>query len=129
MSAFYEEMAGVALELISEFGQTITLRDETPGGYDPTTGVTTDPVLRDQTVQAVVLPASKGTVEAFDNRFIDGTLIESNLRALKIAAEGLAWAPKPGCVAVFGGEVWTLLGVTSSAPDGTALVYSATVRR
>jgi len=129
MSQFYDRMASTALRLIEQFGQTITLRDETPGGYDPTTGVTTDPVLRDQTVQAVVLPASKGTVEAFDNRFIDGTLIESNLRALKIAAEGLAWAPKPGCVAVFGGEVWTLLGVTSSAPDGTALVYSATVRR
>lgn len=129
MSDFYDRMATTALRLIEKFGQPITLRDETPGGYDPATGMTTGPVVLEQTVQAVVLPASKGTVEAFDNRFIDGTLIESNLRALKIAAKDMEWAPKPGTLAIFQGETWTLLGVTSSAPAGIDLVYSATVRR
>ncbi len=129
MSEFYDRMSATALRLIAQFGQPVMLRDETPGGYDPATGMTTDPVVLEQTVQAVVLPASKGTVEAFDNRFIDGTLIESNLRALKIPAKGMEWAPKPGTLAVFQGETWTLLGVTGSAPAGTDLVYSATVRR
>lgn len=129
MSQFYDRMAATALRLIEQFGQTITLRDIVPGEYDPVTGQETGEVTRTQAVKAMVLPASKGTVEAFDTKFINDTLIESNLRALKIAAASCEWPPSPGCKVTFDGHDWTMIGVTETSPDGTDLVYSASVMR
>ncbi|MHB9796290.1 hypothetical protein ACYCAX_00550 [Pseudomonas sp. MT3] len=37
----------------------------------------------------VVLPASNGTVQAFGIKFDNGTIVESNLCAMVIAAKGL----------------------------------------
>ncbi|WOE82779.1 hypothetical protein RZO07_17595 [Pseudomonas protegens] len=35
--AFYDEMAVMALEMITEFGQTVIIRDIKPCEYDPNT--------------------------------------------------------------------------------------------
>lgn len=127
--AFYDDMQDVALEMLAEFGQQLTLKRVTGGTYDPATGTDTPGTTETQTITAVVLPASNGTIEAFDNKFEGGTLIESNLRALKIAAKGLTWAPAPGCVVTLDGHDWAMIGATSSNPAGTPLVYSASIRR
>jgi hypothetical protein len=81
------------------------------------------------TINCVVLPASKGSVEAFDVRFERGTMIESRLRSLIIAAGGLEIEPRPGDQVLYFSERWTLVGVTPVAPDGTAIIYRATIRR
>lgn len=129
MSAFYDEMAELAAEMIEEFGQTLTMRRVTEASYDPATGMTSPGTAEEQPITAVVLPASKGTVESFDNKLLNGTLIESNIRALKIAANGLLWPPSPGCVVMYDGQEWKMLGATPSNPAGTALVYSASIMR
>lgn len=129
MSAFYDEMADAALDLIAEFGQELILKRVTGEVYDPVTGTTTPGITETQAVRAVVLPASKGTVEAFDQKFVNGTLIETNLHALKIAAKGLAWPPAPGNTVTLEGFEWTLIGATASNPAGTPLVYSTSIMR
>ncbi|MFA5595938.1 MAG: hypothetical protein WDA26_00045 [Pusillimonas sp.] len=79
---------------------------------------------------AVVLPASQGTVEAFDVRFERGTLIESTLRALLIAAHGMEHMPQPGDKVTFpDGSFGTMLGCTPLNPDGAnPVIYQGTVK-
>ena len=129
--AFYDEMAQTALEMLQEFGAPVTFTRVTPGTYDPDTGTTTPNVTTTWAGTAAILPASAGTIEAFDVRFQDGTLIETNLRALLVAALGLTNQPKPADTVTFAdGSVWTSLGCTPLGPDGvTPLVYNVTVRK
>ncbi len=116
--AFYDEMADVALEMLAEFGRTIQLSHTVDGEYDPDTGTSVGTVeTQDATV--VILPASNGTVQAFDIRYENGTLIEQNLRALTIAAKDLAWVPIAGDKATFDGSDWTFIGCTPVNPAGT----------
>ncbi|MBX8534536.1 hypothetical protein K5D33_07335 [Pseudomonas cichorii] len=125
----YDEMADAALEMITEFGRQITLKRTVLGDYDPAHGVAGGGVTETQIVTCVILPASKGTIEAFDDRFKSGTLIETNLRSLKIAAKGMVWPPAPGQTVEFDDHVWTLVGATPAAPGGVDIVYSTTVMR
>lgn len=93
--------------------------------------VYTDPAIDEvYPTHAIVSPASAGAVQAFDIRFESGTLLESNLRSLMIAAHGLAIRPKPGDIVELAGERWTLLGNTPLMPDGeTAIYHNGTVKR
>lgn len=127
MSAFYDRMAATTQRLIGQFGRTVTLR-RVSRTYDPITGSETETV-EEQAVTCVILPASKGTVEAFDIKFERGTLIESNLRAVKLPAKGLQWPPAPGQEMLLDGETWRVIGVTPSSPGGVDLVYSLSVQR
>lgn len=126
--AFYDEMADMALEMLAEFGQTIQLCRTVGGDYDPDTG-TSGGSTETQDATVVILPASNGTVQAFDIRYENGTLIEQNLRALTIAAKDLAWVPISGDKATFDGSDWTFIGCTPVNPAGTSVVYKAAVKR
>lgn len=126
--AFYDEMADMALEMLTEFGRVIQLSRVVGGDYDPDTG-TSGGTTETQDATVVILPASNGTVQAFDIRFDNGTLIEQNLRALTIAAKDLAWIPVAGDKASFDGSDWTFIGCTPVNPAGTPIVYKAAVKR
>ncbi|MDU4249007.1 hypothetical protein [Pseudomonas sp.] len=126
--AFYDEMADMALEMLAEFGRVIQLSRVVGGDYDPDTG-TSGGSTETQDATVVILPASNGTVQAFDIRFENGTLIEQNLRALTIAAKDLAWVPIAGDKATFDGSDWTFIGCTPVNPAGTPVVYKAAVKR
>lgn len=128
MATIYERMQATALRLIAKYGRTVQFTRNEDGEYNPGNGtVGEDDQPEDATV--VVLPASGGTVEAFDIKFDSGTLIESNIRALVIAAKDLPWMPKPGDKAAFDGDTWTFIGCTPINPAGTPIVYKASVRR
>lgn len=126
--AFYDEMADMALEMLAEFGRVIQLSRTVGGDYDPDTG-TTGGSTESENATVVILPASNGTVQAFDIRYENGTLIEQNLRALTIAAKDLAWVPIAGDKATFDGSDWTFIGCTPVNPAGTPVVYKAAVKR
>ncbi|WP_236175345.1 hypothetical protein [Pseudomonas pseudonitroreducens] len=126
--AFYDEMADMALEMLTEFGRVIQLSRVVGGDYDPDTG-TSDGSIETQDATVVILPASNGTVQAFDIRYENGTLIEQNLRALTIAAKDLTWVPIAGDKAIFDGSDWTFIGCTPVNPAGTPVVHKAAVKR
>lgn len=129
MSTFYDDMADLAIGMLEEFGQTLILKRVTSESYDPVTGETLPGVTEAQPITVVVLPASTGAIEAFDIKLVGGTLIESNIRALRIAAKGLLWPPGPGCIVEYEGHDWRMLGATPSNPAGTPLAYSASIMR
>lgn len=130
MAFNYVNTATTADRLIKKFGALVTLSRTSEPAYDPATGTTTGGTVQTWTATAVTLPASQGTVEAFDQRFVGGTLIESNLRSLLIAAKGLPYSPRPGDTVTFAdGRVAMLLGNTPLAPDGvTQIIHQCTAR-
>ncbi|SEB99913.1 hypothetical protein SAMN05216205_1197 [Pseudomonas mohnii] len=126
---FYDEMAQMTLDMMAEFGRPLTLRRTIAGKYDTSIGKNRPGVVEEQVITTIVRPASQGTVQAFDQKFQEGTLIESNIRALKIAAKGMLWPPAPGHVVILDGEEWKVIGVTPVSPAGIDLLYSASVMR
>lgn len=118
--AFYEEMAALALELIAEFGQPVTLRDIQPGEYDPDNPGGGD-VIIEQTAQGIMLDFT-------GLEFQSDTLIVRGDKKLKVAALGMAWKPKPQIEADVQGRTWTVINFKEINPAGTPLLYELQVR-
>ena len=86
--AFYDEMAVMALEMITEFGQPVTISKTEPGEYDPETGGEAPGVPVEQTAQGILLDFT-------GIEFQNNSLIRQGDKKLKIAAQGLAWVSGP----------------------------------
>lgn len=121
--SFYDEMATMALDMITEYGQSVTLREVTPGGYDPDTSTTLPPVIQQQITQAILLEYSGREFEA-------SSLILTGDKKLKIPAQGLAWVPGLGSKAVIQSVEWSIVPpVKEINPAGTPILYELQVRR
>jgi hypothetical protein len=129
MSDLTKRFANTALRLLSKQGQTATLKHKVGESYDPATG-TNVPTYEDHTITFIVQQASQGTLQSFDIRFDGNTLIETNIRALVVAAKGLTITPQPGDkVTGLEGSQWNVLGNTPVNPAGVPVLYEMTVRR
>lgn len=130
-AAFWQSKAETTFRLIAEKGRSdLVLEREVAGSIDPREDVEVPGEKLSQPITCIVLPVSKGVVEAFDNRLEGGTLIESNMRLLKIPALGLAWEPRAGdIVPELEGARWVALGSTPINPAGIALLFNVTVKR
>ncbi|WP_267398987.1 hypothetical protein [Pseudomonas sp. GM_Psu_2] len=121
MSQFYDEMAAMALDLISQYGQPVQLREEKPGAYNPATGKTDPPSVKTQTAQAVM---SDYKPAEFEN----STLLQRGDKRLKVAAKGMPWVPSLATKVSANGETWAVIAITETNPAGTPLVYELQVR-
>ena len=120
------EIAKDVMEAIQEVGIQMSYLRTIRGTGPDAAGDTTET----HTITAVVSPASGGTIQAFDIRFQNGTLITTHLRALKVAAYGLAFTPLPGDkVSGLEGSTWVVLGCTPQSYQGVPLTYDMTVQR
>ncbi|MCO8161074.1 hypothetical protein NJC38_02770 [Pseudomonas sp. 21LCFQ010] len=120
---FYEEMAKTALELITEFGQVVTIRDVQPGEYDPVSGADSPGVDREQSAQGILLDFT-------GQEFATNTLLKAGDKKLKIAAKGLEWAPQLLNTVIIQGETWSLIPPLKEInPAGTPLLYELQVRK
>lgn len=118
--AFYDEMAALALELIAEFGQPVTLRNIQAGEYDPDNTAGGD-VIIEQTAQGILLDFT-------GLEFQNDTLIVRGDKKLKVAALGMAWKPKPQIEADVQGKTWTVINFKEINPAGTPILYELQVR-
>lgn len=120
MSAFYDDIAAVADELLTEFGQVCTLSATTTGDYDPATGGASTTT----TSQAV-------TAAVFDypQRFIDGTLILTGDKRVLVSPTGLTSDPKPGDVLNAAGTDYNVVNAKGIAPAGIAVLWILQVRK
>jgi hypothetical protein len=125
MAGFYDEMADVALELISEFGQPVTLRDTAPGEYDPVTGTTTPGSVTEQTGSCILQDYSLQESGAAN---LAGSDIRQNDKKILIAAKGLT-APTLSTQIIADGHTWTAVNIKENNPAGTPLVYEIQGRR
>lgn len=127
-TSFYGTMATTAKALISKKGRAITIA-RPANEYDPATDAMTSDDPTSGTFQAVILPATKSTLESFDNRLLNGTLADDTVRFILAAAKGTIFEPKPADIATFDGSDWIVLGCTPLNPAGTALIYKLAVKK
>lgn len=126
MSAFYDEMAEVTLELIAEFGQAGTLISVTEGEYDPVTGFGAEPVTLSQTGQLILLEYS---IQEAGISNAAGSLVQQGDKKIMLAAGGLDWEPTMTTTIDAGGVTWTITGIKAINPAGTPLLYEIHGRR
>jgi len=119
---FYDEMAVMALEMITEFGQPMTINKTEPGEYDPDIGGESPGATIEQTAQGILLDF---TGQEFQNN----SLIKQGDKKLKIAAQGLAWVPGLLDKVVAQGRTWTIVPPLKEVnPAGTPILYELQVR-
>ncbi|MDD1009422.1 hypothetical protein M5G27_18255 [Pseudomonas shahriarae] len=120
--AFYDEMAVMALEMITEFGQPVTISKTEPGEYDPETGGDTPGSTIEQTAQGILLDF---TGQEFQNN----SLIKQGDKKLKIAAQGLKWVPDLLNKVIIQGRTWSIVPPLKEVnPAGTPILYELQVR-
>lgn len=121
MSEFYQRMAATAIALITRYGQSVTLKLETPGKYDPASGKTGPAFVREQNGQAVLADYSR-------REFETSTLLIRGDKRLKLAAQGLEWVPTLATKALIDGKAWSIISIGEINPAGTPIVYDLQVR-
>lgn len=128
MSDFYLAMAETALKLIKEKGRSIPITRRENISVDPVDG-TVVATISDGLITAVVLPASKGTVEAFDNRLSDQPLSFDKIRFLLVSAADASFEPRALDELQFDGSTWEVAGCTALSPAGIPLIYKMGAKR
>ncbi|MBM1191531.1 hypothetical protein [Pseudomonas weihenstephanensis] len=120
--AFYDEMAVMALEMITEFGQSVTISKAETGEYDPETGGDSPGATIEQTAQ--------GILRDFTGlEFQNNSLIKQGDKKLKIAAQGLEWLPDLLSKVSIQGRTWSIVPPLKEInPAGTPILYELQVR-
>jgi hypothetical protein len=117
MTAFnYAATAATATRLLERFGASCVLGRETVGAYDPATGqapVTTESF------------ATTAAVFAYDQKYIDGTLIKQGDQRAYCAPTN---APAQGDQLVWQGGTFEVIAVKPVSPAGTPVLYEAQIR-
>ncbi|MBK5541509.1 hypothetical protein JFV28_20425 [Pseudomonas sp. TH05] len=120
--SFYQEMAVVALDMITEFGQPVTIRDIIKGEYDPDTSTTSPDSVVERIAQGILLDFT-------GQEFHTNTLIKVGDKKLKIAAAGLGPAPSLLSKVVVQGKAWTIIPPLKEInPAGTPILYEFQLR-
>lgn len=120
--AFYDEMAVMALEMITEFGQPVTISKTVPGEYDPETGGEAPGATVEEIAQGILLDFT-------GLEFQNSSLIRQGDKKLKVAAKGLAWVPGLLDKVVTQGRTWAIVPPMKEVnPAGTPILYELQVR-
>lgn len=120
--AFYDEMAVMALEMITEFGQPVIIRAITVGEYDPDLGSAPPDTITEQSAQGIL-------IDFTGQEFQNNSLIKHGDKKLKIAAQGLAWVPGLLDKVVAQGRTWSIVPPLKEVnPAGTPILYELQVR-
>ncbi|MGY2184654.1 hypothetical protein [Pseudomonas sp. SDO5591_S426] len=120
--SFYDEMAATTLDLITELGQPVVIRAITVGEYDPETGTAPPDTITEQTAQGILLDF---TGQEFQNN----SLIKQGDKKLKIAAQGLEWAPDLLNKIIVQGRTCSIVPPLKEInPAGARILYELQVR-
>lgn len=118
--SFYSEMAEVADDLITEFGQTVTHKVQSASTYDPDTGAST---------LTYVDSTGHGCIVEFDKELIDGSSVRVGDKLCLLSPAGIS-EPKLGDLIVIGAETWNVVPpVSVVAPAGIACLYEVQLRK
>lgn len=118
MTTFYQDMAAVALELLQEFGASVTLPRESGGSVDPVTGVVTPGSDDTQTTTGLLKP--------YPDSLIDGTRILATDKMLVLSDEVeplMTDTPQMG-----GSTFGSVVSIKTVSPAGTPICYFVQVR-
>lgn len=118
MSAFSDEMAALALELLTEFGEAITVTRVTDGAYStstlkPATGSTAN-------------YAGFGAPTDYDNREIDGSSIKQG--DVRLYVNAITVAPLPGDTITLDSVVYRAITVRKYSINSENVLYEVQIR-
>lgn len=117
MTAFnYPATAATATRLLQKFGAACTIRHPTGSAYDPDTGTT---------VPTYAETASTVAVFAYDQQYIDGTLV---LQGDQLAYCAPGVEPTQGDQFVWQGTTFTIVAVKPVSPAGVPVLFEAQIR-
>lgn len=116
MSFNYARTSATALRLLQRFGAAATLKRQSAGGYDPSTG--------SDAVSETSL-STTAAVFAYDQKYIDGTLILQGDQRAYLSNEQ---TPKQGDVLAWRGTDLQVVAVKPLSPAGTVVLYEAQLR-
>lgn len=114
----YSRPAATAKRLLERFGRGGLLSRSVPGGYDPVTGPT-DPVDLQSACTVALLE--------FDNRQIDGQLIQAGDRRALIAPD-VGFEPVAGDALTVGSEAVQVVKNRPVSPAGVVVLHDCIVR-
>ena len=134
--SFYSELAVTALGVITEFGQSMTLRhypavpaDGHTQRHDTSDGSVGVGVPDDYPVQGVVEQATMGRITAFGDKLGKLGSDLDRIRFVTVAASELAIVPQPRDQIYFDDAWWTIKGNSTVAPGGTIVIHQLGVVR
>jgi len=122
MAFNYTEAQQDAFDLIEEFGFEMPIV-RFSSDYDPVEGLETNTIAEIQSATVVNLPASSGTIQAFDNRFKED-FKSGKIRFFYVSAKSLAFEPGPGDTFIYEDKVWDMAGTTPLNPAGIPVLYT-----
>lgn len=114
--SFYGTMSGVATDLLSQFGQTVTVRTYTEN-YDPVTGKNTR------------TPHDSTTMGVFDNfswEYMQTHEVKTGDRNLYIDD---SVTPELSAKIVVGTEEWSIANIEPVKPGGDVVLYQLQLRK
>lgn len=119
MSAFYDDMAQVAKDMLTEFGAAVVLTRTTPGAYNPETGTTA----------AATTATYNGMGAKFDYELkeIDGTKILQGDQKLYLSPYLMA-NPVPGDMIRADGADYTVISSKALRPAETHVLFEVQLR-
>lgn len=116
----YSRIAATALRLIANFGQAITITSRAQGAYT----ASTSSYAVTETTQT-----TRGVIDQYKSREIDGTLIQVGDSKLIIAAQGLTAPTINDTVTLADSSKLTIKNIDPISPAGTPIIYICQVRR
>ena len=116
MSFNYPATAATATRLLERFGAPATLKRQSGTAYDPATGTST---------QTYTSYATTAAVFAYDQKYIDGTLIQQGDQLAYCAP---AVTPEQGDRFTWHGRDYAVVAVKPVAPAGVPVLYEVQLR-
>ncbi len=119
MSDFSDELAEVANELITEFGEAGTFSRDVEGAYNPESG---------EAFGETTIPYS-GTIvpTSYKDYEIDGTIIQKG--DIKVLAHTMSEVPTPDDSLTFGNFYGKIITVMHTQINGNDVIYTLQVRK
>jgi len=128
MSFDYEASRKTASQLIANFGVKTQIH-RVASTYDQVTGEDSVDSVAATDINLVSLPASKGTIQAFDNRQLEGLTLDQ-LRFFMVEALASGFEPTGSDLIQFDGKIWEIVGATPLNPSGAKnLLFNVGAKR
>ena len=112
------------LELITKYGKDVTFKTFPSATYTPTTGKTTPGAETDYS-EKVTPP------EPYEDKFIDGEIVQIGDCRVYLAASGLAFTPEKGMEVEFDAEgiTWRIVRIMPVYTGESIAMYGLQLRR
>lgn len=115
--SFYSNMQSVATNLLTKYGQIVTLTRETVTDYDPVLGAET---------KTTTTFTCYGAIFNYEQSEIDGAAIQRG--DSRLILQSLSAAPAADDFVTVDGRVYRVMNVTITAPGGTVVIYELQLR-